>query len=42
MTVTLDSSSAHAAMRTPDIKISVRQTFNIDVDMEVPAFDHPT
>ena len=42
MTVTLDSSAAHAALRTPDIKVSVRQTFNIDVDMEVPAFDQPT
>ena len=42
MSATLDSSAAHAALGAPDIKVSVRQTFNIDVDMEVPAFDRPT
>jgi cobaltochelatase CobS len=26
----------------PDIKISVRQTFGIDIDMEVPAFSQPS
>ncbi|MFG1480839.1 cobaltochelatase subunit CobS [Xanthobacter sp. V4C-4] len=26
---------------TPDIKVSVRQTFGIDVDMEVPAYSEP-
>ncbi|HXQ66761.1 MAG TPA: cobaltochelatase subunit CobS [Alphaproteobacteria bacterium] len=26
----------------PDIKVSVRQTFGIDVDMEVPAFSRPS
>src|SRR5467141_41144 len=26
----------------PDIKISVRQTFGIDTDLEVPAFSRPT
>jgi cobaltochelatase CobS len=27
---------------TPDIKVSVRQTFGIDVDMEIPAFSQAT
>ncbi|MBB6308695.1 cobaltochelatase subunit CobS [Xanthobacter tagetidis] len=26
---------------TPDMKVSVRQTFGIDIDMEVPAFSEP-
>ena len=26
----------------PDIKLSVRQTFGIDSDMEVPAYSKPT
>ena len=26
---------------TPDLKVSVRQTFGIDLDMEVPAFSEP-
>ena len=30
-----------SAIRGPDIKISVRQTFGIDSDMEVPAFSDP-
>ena len=30
-----------SAVRRPDIKISVRQTFGIDSDMEVPAFSDP-
>ena len=30
-----------SAIRLPDIKISVRQTFGIDSDMEVPAFSDP-
>ena len=42
MTATLDSSVAHAALSTPDIMISVRQTFNLDSDMEVPAFGQQT
>ena len=27
--------------RHPDISVSVRQTFGIDTDMEVPAFSEP-
>ncbi|HEY5700584.1 MAG TPA: cobaltochelatase subunit CobS, partial [Gammaproteobacteria bacterium] len=27
-----------AQVRVPDIKVSVRQTFGIDSDLEVPAF----
>ena len=38
----LDSSAEHAALGTPDIKISVRQTFNLDSDLEVPAFSQHT
>ena len=38
----LDSSAEHAALGTPDIKISVRQTFNLDSDLEVPAFSQQT
>ena len=26
----------------PDIKVSVRQTFGIDSDLEVPAFSQPS
>ena len=39
-TITSDTSNGSAA-RQPDIKISVRQTFGIDSDMEVPAFSDP-
>ena len=39
-TITSDASNGSAA-RQPDIKISVRQTFGIDSDMEVPAFSDP-
>ena len=38
----LDSSAEHAALGTPDIKISVRQTFNLDSDLEVTAFSQHT
>ncbi|MDX1434923.1 MAG: cobaltochelatase subunit CobS, partial [Gammaproteobacteria bacterium] len=27
---------------TPDIKVSVRQTFGLDSDLEVPAFSQPS
>jgi len=30
------------SIETPDIKVSVRQTFGIDSDLEVPAFSQPT
>jgi len=36
-TITADAANG-SAKRQPDIKISVRQTFGIDSDMEVPAF----
>ena len=36
-TITADTANG-SAKRQPDIKISVRQTFGIDSDMEVPAF----
>ena len=39
-TITADTANG-AAKRQPDIKISVRQTFGIDSDMEVPAFSDP-
>ncbi|SVD97685.1 uncharacterized protein METZ01_LOCUS450539, partial [marine metagenome] len=35
--ITTDAPNGSVA-RQPDIKISVRQTFGIDSDMEVPAF----
>jgi cobaltochelatase CobS len=31
-----------APINLPDMKVSVRQTFGIDVDMEVPGFSRPT
>src|SRR3546814_11227873 len=34
-------SSQTANETLPDIKVSVRQTFGIDSDMEVPAFSQP-
>ena len=46
MTVSHDPSSSGPtdtsgqASDVPDIKISVRQTFGIDTDMQVPAFSH--
>ena len=39
-TITADAANG-SAKRQPDIKISVRQTFGIDSDMEVPAFSDP-
>ena len=39
-TITADTANG-SAKRKPDIKISVRQTFGIDSDMEVPAFSDP-
>ena len=36
------SSSTQNSTGLPDIKVSVRQTFNIDSDLEVPAFSQPT
>ncbi|MCE2509850.1 MAG: AAA family ATPase, partial [Alphaproteobacteria bacterium] len=36
----LDAASTHSS-RVPDIKVSVRQIFGIDSDMEVPAFSTP-
>ena len=39
MVATISTDAANgSAIRLPDIKISVRQTFGIDSDMEVPAF----
>ena len=34
--------SADTTTTTPDIKVSVRQTFGIDSDLQVPAFSSPT
>ena len=42
MQVDLHSSAAHAQLSSPDMKVSVRQSFNIDSDMEVPSFSQPT
>ena len=39
-TISTDTTNG-SAIRRPDIKISVRQTFGIDSDMEVPAFSDP-
>jgi cobaltochelatase CobS len=36
------ASDPGSASTMPDIKISVRQTFGIDTDMQVPAFSNPT
>ncbi|WP_421778341.1 cobaltochelatase subunit CobS [Ferruginivarius sediminum] len=41
MTMAADTTNA-APADGPDIKISVRQTFGIDSDMQVPAFSQPT
>ena len=38
----MTSSPAGTAAGLPDIKVSVRQLFGIDTDMEVPAFSAPT
>ena len=35
------ATTSHAP-NTPDIKVSVRQVFGIDTDMQVPAFSTPT
>ncbi len=41
MALTDTSSADAAADRLPDITISVRQTFGLDIDMEVPGFSQP-
>ncbi len=38
MTAHLETSEELAALGTPDIRVSARQTFGIDCDMQVPAF----
>lgn len=38
----VDTNSAARFDHVPDIKVSVRQTFGIDSDMEVPAFSVPS
>ena len=37
-----NAAAAPTALSTPDIKVSVRQLFGIDTDMQVPAFSNPT
>ena len=37
-----NAAAASPALSTPDIKVSVRQLFGIDTDMQVPAFSNPT
>jgi len=37
-----DSSAPERAQMLPDITISARQTFGIDIDMQVPAFSQPS
>ncbi|HUC61557.1 MAG TPA: cobaltochelatase subunit CobS [Alphaproteobacteria bacterium] len=39
---TPNAESDKATINVPDMKVSVRQTFGIDVDMEVPGFSQPT
>ena len=36
------STDAVGLTATPDISLSVRQTFGIDSDMQVPAFSQPS
>jgi cobaltochelatase CobS len=38
----MTASPAGTTAGLPDIKVSVRQLFGIDTDMEVPAFSGPT
>ena len=40
--VNLIDTGAKSTLTLPDIKVSVRQSFGIDSDMEVPAFSQPT
>jgi cobaltochelatase CobS len=40
--MTTTASADHAHLGTPDIRISVRQTFGIESDMEAPAFSRRT
>ena len=42
MTAHLETSEELAALGTPDIRVSARQTFNIDCEMQVPAFSNRT
>jgi cobaltochelatase CobS len=42
MTLHLETSDELAALGTPDIRVSARQTFGIDCDMQVPAFSRRT
>ncbi len=42
MPAPLEASHANASVASPDIKISVRQTFGIDSDMDSPAFSQPS
>ena len=37
-----NAAAAPTALNIPDIKVSVRQLFGIDTDMQVPAFSNPT
>ena len=41
MPLTAETAS-NSDVNTPDIKVSVRQTFGIDSDLDVPAFSQPT
>src|SRR5258706_14685609 len=37
-----DSSAPERAQMLPDITISARQSFGLDIDMQVPAFSQPS
>ena len=41
LTVAAQTSSGPAPSGLPDMKVSIRQLFGIDSDMEVPAFSEP-
>jgi cobaltochelatase CobS len=38
----VEAAQSEAAPRIPDITISARQSFGLDIDMQVPAFSQPT
>ena len=42
MTTAQKSAGAIEKIDTPDITVSVRQTFGVDSDMQVPAFSRPS
>ncbi len=42
MIITEPTQAGGPATHVPDLKVSVRRTFGLDVDMEVPAFSEPT